>query len=122
MATNEATSDDTERERISATEVDEGDRVFMRINLHGTTDGVPGTEYDSDIYQAGAEGTVTEALSEARIELLADGHRPMADVTVETDDGHVFTWNVDNGYVIGYLDSVGRRTDVGRFGGFQEPK
>lgn len=109
-----------ERERVSATELTEGDRVFMGINLHGVTDDVPGTEYDRDLYQSGVEGTVTEALSDFEAEMLEDGGRPMADLTVETDDGRTFTWNVDNGYVMGYNAKHDRHTDLGKIGGFYQ--
>lgn len=108
------------RARTSATELDEGDRVFMGINLHGLTDDVPGTEYDETIYQSGVEGTVTEALSDTEKELLDDGGRPMADLKVEADSGETFTWNVDNGYVLGYNEKHDRHTDVGKIGGFYE--
>jgi hypothetical protein len=104
--------------QTSATKLSEGDRVFMGINLHGLTDDVPGTQYDSTIYQSGVEGTVTEALSEPERELLDDGSRPMADLKVEADSGETFTWNVDNGYVIGYNEKHGRTTDVGKIAGF----
>lgn len=110
-------SPDEAREKTSATELDEGDRVFMGINLHGFTDDVPGTEYDEDIYQSGVEGTVTKALSDREKEMLDNGGRPLADFKIETDDGHTFTWNVDNGYVIG-TKANGDVTDVGKIGGF----
>lgn len=110
----------TKRERIQSVELDEGDRVFMGIQLHGLCDDVPGTEYDKSIYQAGVEGTVTKALSDFKKEMMQEGRKPLADVKVETDDGQVFTWNVDNGYVIGYNEKHDRRTDVGRFAGFYE--
>jgi len=67
-----ATPDDEARERVSATELSEGDRVFMGINLHGSSDGLPGVEYDRDNYQSGVEGTVTKALSDTDKELLDD--------------------------------------------------
>lgn len=115
-------SPDDERERVSATELNEDDRVFMGINLYGTFDGQPGVEYDRDNCQAGVEGTVTNALSDTDKELLDDGYRPMADIKVETDDGVVYNWNVDNGYVIGpnIHDEGPSRTDVGRIGGFYQ--
>lgn len=113
-------ADDEARTRISATDVNEGDRVFMGINLHGSCDDMPGAEYDRDNHQSGVEGTVTKALSDSEKEFLAEGGRPLANLTVETDDGHVFTWNVDNGYVIGpnQHDEGPTRTDVGKIGGF----
>jgi len=122
MAQSQSPDDESERERISATDVSEGDRVFMGINLHGVTDDVPGSEYDRDIYQSGVVGTVTEALSEFEKEMLADedAGRPMADFRVETDDGKSFTWNVDNGYVMGYNAKHDRHTDLGHFGGIYE--
>jgi hypothetical protein len=120
MANQSQTPTDGPRAKINSTEIDEGDRVFMGINLHGTSDGQPGVEYDGDLYQAGVEGTVIEALSESEKSFLADGRRPLADLTVETDDGDVYTWNVDNGYVIGPCDDPDRpdRSDVGKIGGF----
>jgi len=122
MAQSQTPDDGSERERVSATELDEGDRVFMGINLHGTSDGLPGVEYDRDNYQSGVEGTVTKALSDTDKELLDDGRRPMADLKVETDDGTVYNWNVDNGYVIGpnKHDEGPSRTDVGKIGGFYQ--
>jgi|APHM01.1.fsa_nt_gi hypothetical protein len=118
MSQTSTPDDSTERERISATDIEEGDRVFMGINLHGLTEDVPGTEYDDDIHKAGVEGTVTEALSDREKELLDDDWLPLADLVVETDCGQVFTWQVDNGYVIGYTEVHGRTTDVGKIGGF----
>jgi hypothetical protein len=87
-----------------------------------SSEDLPGVEYDRDNYQAGVEGTVTEALSDREKEMLDDGGRPMADLTVETDDGVVYTWNVDNGYVIGPVDNPDRpsRSDVGKIGGFYQ--
>jgi len=117
-----ASPDDEARERTSATELDEGDRVFMGINLHGVSDDLPGVEYDRDNHQAGVEGTVTKSLSDRDKEMLADEDwgRPLADLKVETDDGVVYNWNVDNGYVIGpnAHDEGPSRTDVGKIGGF----
>jgi hypothetical protein len=122
MAQSQSPDDGSERERVSATDLDEGDTVFMGINLHGSSDGLPGVEYDRDNYQAGVEGTVTKALSDRDKELLDDGRRPMADLKVETDDGVVYNWNVDNGYVIGPCDDENRpdRSDVGKIGGFYQ--
>jgi hypothetical protein len=108
------------RQRVSATELDEGDRVFMGIHLHGLCEDVPGTEYDDGIHQSGVEGTVTESLSDREKELLDDGKRPLADLTVTDDDGRSFTWNVDNGYVMGYNKKHDRHTDLGKIGGFYE--
>lgn len=107
--------------RIEPFNVSEGQRVFMGINLHGTSDGQPGVEYDSDIHQAGVEGEVVETPHELMQELMADGERVMANIAVEADDGTVYHWEIDNGYVIGPHQSLGRRSDVGRFGGFYEP-
>jgi hypothetical protein len=122
MAQSQTPDDDEARERVSATELNEGDRVFMGINLHGSSDGLPGVEYDRDNYQSGVEGTVTKALSDTDKELLDDGRRPMADLKVEADDGTVYNWNVDNGYVIGpnTHDEGPSRTDVGKIGGFYQ--
>lgn len=122
MAQSQSPDDGSERERIGAVAVDEGDRVFMGISLHGTSDGLPGVEYDSDIYRSGVEGEVVRAMSEGDKAMLErdDMGRPMADVTVETDDGVRYTWNVDNGYVIGPCDDPDRpdRSDVGKIAGF----
>lgn len=118
MAQSASPDDGSERDRISATDLEEGDPVFMGINLHGVVDDVPGTEYDKDIFQSGVVGTVKEALSDYEKVALEEGQRPMADLKVETDDGRVFTWNVDNGYVLGYNAKHDRRTDVGKVGGF----
>jgi hypothetical protein len=111
---------DRDRDRIRATELDVGDRVFMGINTHGRSSHVPGIGYDRSLYQSGVEATVVEALSEADAAMLDDGDRgrPMADVTVETDDGTRYRWIVESGYVIGPHPDMGRRSDVGRIGGF----
>ena len=113
-------TDDEDRKRVVAASLSEGDRVFMGIHVHGMADDYTGVEYERDIHQAGVTGVVTEALSESEADLLEDGSRPMANMAVEDDDGNVFRWNVDNGYVIGYHDAIGRRTDIGKFGGFYE--
>jgi len=109
-----------ERERVEATNLSEGDRVFMGVSLHGLTDDVPGTQYDEAIHQSGVVGEVTEALSDFEAEMLEENRTPMANVKVESDDGHTFTWNVDNGYVIGYNEKHGMTTDVGKIAGFYE--
>jgi hypothetical protein len=118
MAQSQSPDDDSERERVPAHTVTEGDRVFMGINLHGTSQNMTDVEYDRDLRQAGVEGTVTEAPRDSARELMEDGTPVMADFTVETDDGETFTWNVDNGYVHGFHPGLGRRSDIGHFGGF----
>ena len=118
MAQSQSPDDGSERERVAAHTVTEGDRVRMGINLHGTSDDKDGVEYDRDLYQAGVEGTVTKAPRDSTRELMEDGTPVMADFTVETDDGETFTWNVDNGYVLGFHPGLGRRSDIGKFGGF----
>lgn len=110
-------SADDARERISATDLDEGDRAFMGIALHGLVEDVPGTEYDDSIYQAGVEGEVVEALSDVEKAALDDGRCPLADFKIETDSGETFTWNVDNGYVLGYNGKHDRHTDLGKIAG-----
>lgn len=109
--------------RLESHTVSEGDTVFMGINLHGSSDDCDGVTYDRDLYQAGVTGTVVRAPRESTKELMADGTAVMADFAVETADGVRYTWNVDNGYVIGPVDHPDRpdRSDVGKFGGFYEP-
>lgn len=119
MASSQADSD--ERERIDAVDVYEGDRVFMGINCHGSSDGLDGVEYDRDLFQAGVEGTVIDAPRDSTRDMMAEGTPVLADFAVETDDGEVYRWNVDNGYVLGHHPGLGRRSDVGKFGGFYEP-
>lgn len=109
-------------DKISPSDVHEGDTVFMGISMHGTVDGTDGVEYRDDIHRAGVAGTVVDAPDEDSFarEALTDGGRPMVDFAVRTDDGTKFTWNVDNGYVIGPVDHPDRpsRSDIGKFGGF----
>jgi len=105
------------RKRLDVADIDEGDTVFMAISLHGVTDDVPGTEYDDSIYHSGVEGEVVENLSDGDVAMLKDGKRPLADLKVETESGEVFTWNVDNGYVLGYNEKHDMHTDVGKYSG-----
>lgn len=106
-----------EIEHVDAHTVYEGDRVFMGIHYHNS-DNTEECEYKEDIHQAGVEGTVIDAPGDGAREVMADGVRVLADFAVETDDGNVFRWHVDNGYVLGYHTELDRRTDIGKFGGF----
>jgi len=108
-----------EPRRINPADVQEGDRVAMAISLHGTTLSQPGVERKS--FKSVAIGTVVRRPRESFNESLRNGERIMADFTVETPDGTRYTWEVDNGYVIGPHQSLGRRSDVGRFGSFYDP-
>lgn len=113
-------NDSNDRVKVNPADLEEGDRVFMGIAPHGTTDGLPDAEYDTEVLQSGVEGQVTKALSETASEVLRNGDTPMADLKVTTDNGHVYTWNVDNGYIIGTHEEYGL-TDVGKVAGFYEP-
>lgn len=96
-------------DKIHPADVYEGDRVTMRISPHN---------YDST--GATITGEVTKApRHEVDREMLREGERLMVDYTVEADDGTVWTWNVDNGYVIGHHEALGRRSDIGRFRRFE---
>lgn len=87
----------------TAAEVQEGDRAALLINPHGSD------------HPHKVVGTVTEApRHESTRDILRDGQRAMADFCIEDDDGETFTWNVDNGYVIGYHAGLGRVSDIGR--------
>jgi len=106
---------DVEMNRTGAVDVEEGDRVFLGISFHGSHEDAV---YATDVHQTGVFGVVTDAPNDRERELMEDDGRPMVDFRVKTSDDVVFTWNVDNGYVIGPHAGLGRRTDVGRFGGF----
>jgi len=117
MAQSQTGDDDATPARISAADVYEGDRVLMGINWHGEAhEGF----YHRGLYQSVVEGTVIDAPRDSYRESLREGERLMVDFAVETDDGDVFRWNVDNGYVLGFHPGLDRRSDVGRFGGFYE--
>lgn len=109
--------------RVKAGELQEGDRIMLGINLHGSSEGLPGVEYHREVYQAGVLGTVTHLPREEYLEMMDEGKRPMVDIKVETDDGTVYNWNVDNGYVLGpnRHDEGPNRTDVGKIGGLHKP-
>lgn len=102
-------------DKLDLRTVDEGDRVTMDLNAH-------------NFKKSGGclTGTVTKMPSEGDIEWLYDSEkgRPMVDLTVEGDNGVVWTWNVDNGYVIGPVDDPDRpsRSDIGKFGGLYPPE
>jgi len=104
-----------EEGRLDLREVEEGDRVTMMINAH-------------DFQRSGTclTGTVKKMPREEDIEMIysEDRGRPMADLKVESDEGTVWTWNADNGYVIGPVDHPERpnRSDIGRFRGLWEPE
>lgn len=119
MATQPACGDGEKPTKKLAVDVHEGDRVLLGINWHGSaTDGF----YHRGLFQSVVEGEVIDAPEpeSAEREMLSAGERPMIDFAVETDDGEVYRWNVDNGYVLGFHEGLGRRSDVGKFGGFYE--
>lgn len=99
-------------ERLQAVDIEEGQKVALCISAHNWE-------------QTGSVliGEVTENLSRFEKDCLRDGHRPMADMKVESDEGEVWCWNVDNGYVIGPVDDPDRpdRSDIGKFKGFWQP-
>lgn len=111
-----------EAERVKAHTVTEGDRVAMKISPHGM-----------DVAPTRVVGTIVDAPSEELREMMADGDRIMADYAIDVDreateactpifDPHIgerYRWNVDNGYVLGYHPGLERRSDVGRFNGFE---
>lgn len=97
-------------DKINPADVREGDRVKLVMSPHN---------YDA----TGSEltGEVIDAPRESDREYLRDGERIMADFAVESDDGDVWQWEIDNGYVIGYHPELDRHTDIGRFKRFEEP-
>lgn len=99
-------------DKIPPEDVYEGDRVAMKINPHNL-----------DASGSVLVGEVVEAPSESDREYIGSGEIIMANYTVENDSGTRWTWNVDNGYVIGPVDHPDRpsRSDIGRFRGFYDP-
>jgi hypothetical protein len=117
MAESQSGSREAKPDKIHPVDVYEGDRVLLAISPHGE---IPAADYHSGLFKTVVEGEVIDAPgrdSHAR-DSVDKGNRPMVDYAVETDDGDVFRWNVDNGYVIGYHEELGRRTDLGHFSGF----
>lgn len=108
-----------EPERIGASDIDEGDEIILGISPHGSADDLAGVEWMDGILGCGIRGTVTKALSESAKRFYDDDGPglPMADLKVETDDGIVYTWHVDNGYISGPHPGLGRRSDVGKVAG-----
>lgn len=102
-------------QKLDLRELDEGDRVTMDIQAHNYERSGPVLT-----------GEITEFPRESEIELLYDddGFRPLANLAVTGDNGTKWTWNIDNGYVIGPVDMEGRpaRSDIGRFAGLYPPE
>ena len=100
--------------KIDLRGVEEGDTVTMNLSAHNfEASGVCLT------------GEITELPSDDVIEMLHDGKRPMADVTVTgSETGVKWTWNIDNGYVIGPVEADNRpdRSDIGKIQGFFDPE
>jgi hypothetical protein len=78
--------------KVESHTIDEGDTVAMRIHPHGSSEDIDGLEYDSDHFASFVIGEVTEGPTESERQMLENDHTPMMDITVETDDGEVFTW------------------------------
>ena len=105
-----------EKDRLHPADVCEGDRVTMKINPHN---------YNRTGYEL--TGTVIDAPRDDDTWVrthLREGERLMVDFAVESDDGEVWRWNVDNGYVIGPVDQPGRpsRSDIGTIAGLFKPQ
>lgn len=102
--------------KLSKTEIldlEKGDVVTMRIN-----------PYSSEKYPSEITGEVEEAIPDYCKDLVADYGRLsaiMANLSVrDGETGDLFTFNTDNGYVIGPRP-VGR-SDIGRFRGIYKPE
>lgn len=94
---------------MNPSEVEEGNRVTMVVSPHGL-----------DTCPSEITGEVTDAPRESTKELMREGTTVMADIRVETDDGDTYTYNLDNGYVIGHHPGLGRVSDVARFRRFEK--
>jgi len=110
-------------EQLDLTALSEGDTVKMAVQPNGSwlldRDEVL---YHIDSYHTLIEGEITYMPSDRSIDLKTDGIAVMANFTITTDNGNRYTWNLDNGYVIG-PNKDGRnpdRTDVARFLGLYE--
>jgi hypothetical protein len=99
------------RDRLAPADVYEGDTVTMLIHAHS---------FD---HPSSVTGEVIEAPDEGSFnrEALEEGERPLCNIAIEcAETGEVYTWNVDNGYVIGFHEELGRHTDIGKFRRFEE--
>jgi len=117
------TTEDDGVEQLDLTELSEGDTVKMAVQPHGSwRSDRDNVEYNTDIYSTVIEGEITYMPSDKSIEAKTEGATVVADFSVTTDNGDRYTWNLDNGYVIG-PNKDGRnphRTDVARFLGLYE--
>lgn len=95
-------------DKLRAADVHEGDVVTMKISAWNYEK--TGTELTGEVIDAPE--------SEYEREALDEGKRIMADFRVESDDGEVWRWSVDNGYV----HSTEHPHDIGKFAGFYEPE
>jgi len=117
------TTTDDELEQLDLTALSEGDTVTMAVQPHGSwLSDRDNVTYNTDIYSTVIEGEITYMPSDKSIEAKTDGVNVVADFSVTTDNGDQYTWNLDNGYVIG-PNKDGQtpyRTDVARFLGLYE--